>query len=526
MGKTDGEVYSRLNAAWKQTTRVLFGQEAGELKEHEEWLSGYLTSPVSRKESCVSGKETISAVPYYPEGSRFLSLDEVDFHKKFEPLNINEIKDMDSITDALRERFVYAGSIILENSRFISGSSNVSDSFYVLDSAVVANSKNIAYSQSIRYGESLFGVSSCGQSKFCVRMVDVGPDGTRCFEAINLSNSTDCYYVSGLADCVNVMFSFNLKAKRNVIGNLQLTPDKYSSIKEKLQEEMNGILQREKRLPSLMDFVGEKRHSPPPKIDFEDEPADKHPIENAFRQVSRVVLGKQLEGIDDYGEWLLRSVIAPFVVPSASSGKRITVSGLPFYRSLPKNRIVEDREGYAISKMLKLEEPEMGSLGSIRENLRKIAWIVPSFHYGNNLNIIDCGIVVSSLNCYFGGLYIYNEYCAFSYWPRNSKYIFGSENVFSSTSCIKSFYSSNLSRCFEVDSSSNSSDLYFSHNCENVNDSMFTFNAKNLRYAIGNVQYPKEEYKRVRDSLLAQITDELEKKKTIPWSIYSLSTPS
>jgi hypothetical protein len=52
---------------------------------------------------------------------------------------------------------------------------------------------------------------------------------------------------------------------------------------------------------------------------------------------------------------------------------------------------------------------------------------------------------------------------------------------------------------------------------------MFTFNAKNLRYAIGNVQYPKEEYRRLRTTLLAQITDELEKKKTIPWSIYSLT---
>ncbi|MBN2122372.1 hypothetical protein JW721_04965 [Candidatus Micrarchaeota archaeon] len=519
------QAYSRLNTAWKQTTKVLFGQEAGELKEHEDWLLGYISPAPSKRKSCASGRETVSVSPHYSDDARFLSLDEVDFHKKFEPLNINEIKDMDSITESLRERFTYAGSVILENSKFVSESSNVSNSFYVSDSGVIANSKNVAYSLNIRYGENIFGVNNCGQSKFCIRMVNVGP-GTRCFECFDLSNSSDCYYSFAIEDCADIMFSFCMKARRNVIGNLQLPPDKYSSLKAKLLSELNEILRKEKSLPSLVDLIGVGENLSPPKVESEEESGDMRPIEKAFGQVSRVVLGRQLEGIDNYAGWLSRNVIMPFKLPSASSGNPVCVSGLPFYKSLPASHIVLEKEGFAISKMLKLEERDLHSLDTISENLWKIAWLTPQVHFGNNLNLIDCSISVDSLNCYQGCVYIRNECCAYSFWPRNSKYVFGSENALSCNSCIKSFYSSNLSRCFEVDSSSNSSDLYFSHNCENVNDSMFTFNAKNLRYSIGNVQYPREDYRRLRETLLGQITTELEAEKTIPWSIYTLSTPS
>lgn len=519
------EAYPRLDAAWKQTTKVLFGQEAGELKEHEEWLLGYISPELSEHKSCASGRQTVSASPHYPDSARFLALDEVDFHKRFEPLSINEVKDMDSIIESLRERFIYAGSVILENSKFVSESSNVSNSFYVSNSGGIANSKNVAYSLSIRYGENIFGVNNCGQSKFCIRMVNVGP-GTRCFECFDLSNSSDCYYSFAIEDCADIMFSFCMKAKRNVIGNLQLPQDKYSQLKAKLLSELNEILRKEKSLPSLLELIGAGKHPSPPKVESEEESGDMRPIGQAFGQVSRVVLGRQLEGIDNYGEWLSRNVIMPFKLPSASSGKQVCVSGLPFYKSLPASHIVREKEGFAISKMLRLEERHLHSLGAISENLHKIAWLTPQMHFGNNLNLIDCSISVDSLNCYMGCVYVRNEYCAYSFWPRNSKYVFGSEDALSCNSCIKSFYSSNLSRCFEVDSSSNSSDLYFSHNCENVNDSMFIFNAKNLRYAIGNVQYPREDYLKLRKALLGQITNELESKKTIPWSIYTLSTPS
>jgi hypothetical protein len=87
---------------------------------------------------------------------------------------------------------------------------------------------------------------------------------------------------------------------------------------------------------------------------------------------------------------------------------------------------------------------------------------------------------------------------------------------------MKSDYSSNLTRAFEVDNCSDCSDIYFSHNCENVHDGMFCFNVKNIRNAIGNGALPLEKYKAVKKSLLEQIVSELEKKKNLRWDIYNI----
>ena len=88
--------------------------------------------------------------------------------------------------------------------------------------------------------------------------------------------------------------------------------------------------------------------------------------------------------------------------------------------------------------------------------------------------------------------------------------------------CIKCYNSAKLSRCFEVDSSRDCSDCYFCHNCENVHDSMFCFNIKNKRYAIGNVEMPREDYIKIKGKVLAEICGELARDGEVRLSIYSL----
>ena len=88
--------------------------------------------------------------------------------------------------------------------------------------------------------------------------------------------------------------------------------------------------------------------------------------------------------------------------------------------------------------------------------------------------------------------------------------------------CIKCYNSAKITRCFECDNCESCADLYFSHNCENVRDSMFCFNVKNLKCAIGNAVLPTDQYKRVKGALVAQMADELEKKKNLKWDIFTI----
>ena len=88
--------------------------------------------------------------------------------------------------------------------------------------------------------------------------------------------------------------------------------------------------------------------------------------------------------------------------------------------------------------------------------------------------------------------------------------------------CINCYYSENMNRCFEVDSSKSCSDSYYLHNCENVRSSMFCFNAKNLTYAIGNTVVGKEEFDRAKRMLLDWANERLAKKKEVPLSIFDV----
>ena len=88
--------------------------------------------------------------------------------------------------------------------------------------------------------------------------------------------------------------------------------------------------------------------------------------------------------------------------------------------------------------------------------------------------------------------------------------------------CVNCYHSNNLQRCLECDSCSNCSDCYFCHNCENLRDCLFCFNTKNKRYAIGNVEVGKEEFVRIKQLILEQIWNELEKTGSLKYEIFGL----
>ena len=53
------------------------------------------------------------------QNAKHMSFDEIDFGRKFEPLCIDDTKDIDSILEAVRERIYYSGNIILGTSQFV-----------------------------------------------------------------------------------------------------------------------------------------------------------------------------------------------------------------------------------------------------------------------------------------------------------------------------------------------------------------------------------------------------------------------
>ena len=514
------QLYNALNKAWKSTCRILFGEEIGELKEYERWLSEFIEKARVEK-SAVSESEVYLASDNYCKDAKFISFDEIDFNKRFEPLNINEIKDIDSIVESIQERVYYAGNVVLGNSKFIEGSSNITNSFYVYKSFYLHDSKYIAYSKFCQDSEYMFGATG-GNNRYMIKGISA-LGSQRCFEYYTITNCSDIYYSADLTACSDCIFCFCLKGKRRAIGNLELPETKYRELKKKLISEIVEDLKHNKRVPSLLELVSV---FPQEELELDvvkDEPFDISPIQRAFESTFRILFKRESQAdLDSYDIFLSKHLPGGRVVSGISA---LSALYQDLQISLNKlNRLISINESAVLSSnptTLSTDEIDSISLKDISA-LSKIAFMSLDAYEGKNRNIRKSALIYNATDCCCGTAYAYSNRCAFSFWPRHSSYLFGSSMTLNSSFCINAYQSDKVTRAFQVDNCNNCSDVYFSHNCENVQDSMFCFNVKNLKNAIGNAALPQDKYLKVKESLLWQIADELIKNKDFKWDIYNV----
>lgn len=510
----------RLDKQWTTTCRLLLGKEIGELAIYKDWLCEGL-EPFETRKSALSGKEVV-AVGKYPRGTPFISFDEISHSRKFEPLSINEIKDIDSIVQAVSEKAVYTGNIVLGNSSHVEKSSGVENSHFIFASHTLHNSQDIAHTTLAREDKAIFGSVMVGESEFCIRMFNA-LRAQRCLEGWRIIESSDVHYSHSLEGCTECMFCFNLKGKRYCTGNAELPKDKYFELKKKLLAELADELQAKKRLrslPELLFAIAPKTRNP--RINDIARENDIERINEGFRKTIGIVLGKTM-AIEPLEKYLTRNIRA--ITRSKSTLSKLDVYGdeLAMVRQMAQSkRQVKLAELEAVSTMrewpkeFKVEGLNISNIGRFIE---PVAYMSPE-EEGQNKNTIECSSVYEASDCFRCSRVYEGKYCAYSFWPRNSEHMYGCDSTRNSSFCLNCYNSYKLSRCFEVDTSQNCTGSYFLHNCENVHDSMFCFNVKNLRYAIGNAEVDKAAFEKFKSMLLAEVLASLEKTHDYKRSIY------
>jgi hypothetical protein len=516
----DPTIYAELNRAWKSTCRVILGDEVGELKEYEEWLSEYLPQ-IGKGKSHISGKDVTLAMTDYCKTANFVSADEM---KEISvPLSINEIKDIDSIIEAISGRWEYAGDRTLGKSSHFEASDFIVDSHYVYQGVDVTGSQYIHMSSNTQDSKYVFGCRGFFFGEFGIAFVK----GTRMKRIIGSHlgfDSSDVYFSANTIACHDIMFSFNQMNKRHCIGNFELPKDKYAEIKKKLLKEVVEELKKNKRFPSIVELVPKMKAGREMKVEL--SPAkrknDMTPIERAFTSTSKVLLKKELTDITQYEPWLSRHVSVPKELKSPF-GADVMFSALvaPMDSLILSKGLVSIEEANKLGNV-HLDENDVTSLSKIKDGLSKIGYITTEILIGNNSNVIKSPIIFNDMNIYRVDRALTSESSAIGYLISNSKYIFGSNKVSVSQFCMNCYYSIRLTRCFEVDVSADCTDAYFCHNSEGLNEAMFCWNVKSKRYAIGNTELPQDQYRKVRDMLVQQMADELDKKKELKWDIYNI----
>lgn len=526
----DPHLYRALERAWKSTTKVLFGEELGEMEEYEKWLLVHV-SPPRKEKSSISGKDVFMGVKAYCNNAKFMCLDEIDFNRKFEPLGINEIKDMDSIIEALQERFHYTGNVVLGNSDYVENSANVVDSSYIYNSTELIGSKYLAHVSISPYGEYSFGGNGVGTSRYCIHVYETF-ECSRCFELWNSRGCSDCYYVFNCDGCQESLFSFNLYGKKYAVGNLELNKDKYLQVKNNLLGEIREELKSKKFVKSIIYIMKGARFDEGQHARL-CRKLQSHPwagkdenlelVENEFTKTTSIILGKPLYGMDNYRKWMEKHLWLAPDGKSSLTGRKIVVADYCNLAEIPKKRLILKEEWEQIKGEMKLTEAEAESLSlaNCEELVGRIGYM-PFDYSVNNKNIPDCSTAIHSSNSYRVVPLIFSKNCGVCSWARHSENAFGSCAIWESSYCLNSYYSKKLNRSFEADSSKYCADLYFSHNCENVHEGLFCFNVKNIKNAIGNAPLEASRYKGIKSALLEQIHSELEKTRDLKWDIYNI----
>jgi hypothetical protein len=516
-----GELYDQLNKGWKSTCRILFGEEIGDLKDYEEYLAQYLPQ-LGRRESGISGKKVFLDSGKYPESAKFISCDDIT-ENTIDQLDINEIKDIDSIVEAITDKWKYCGNKFLGNSKFIDSSDLIMDSQYVYNSSNITGSTNIFSSNFVRRGSKyVYGSGMMAAGEFSVRFF-AGMNIKRCFESHLITNGSDVYCSYGNDGCSELLFSFFQRNKRYMIGNLALPKDKYLDLKKKLLKEISAELKKNKKFPSLFTMVPNTK----PIVDINpvgrEYEFDIEPIEKSFRSTFKVLLGSEPDKLDQYGKWLSKHTADIKEIKTPFGRKTHIPQSLEYsiFRLMPKNRIVSFDEGMEMGK-IELKENEIDSLEKIRAGLRKIGCFSAEYRNGLDKNTYQTPIIFHATNSYKNYDSTYSDCVAFTSMSGNSKNMFGCGWIVESSFCLNCYNSVKLSRCFEVDTSTNCSDSYFCHNSEGLSDAMFCWNAKGKRNAIGNLEIGKETYREIKKAVISQITDELEKTGGLKYDIFNM----
>lgn len=508
--------------AWKNTCKVILGQEIGELAQYEGYLLKYI-EPMHMQKSAISGNGLMVSSQEFCKGARFISNHEREQYCRWLKgkieINVNAIKDINSILEALGGKLFYAGNIVLGNSRENSSVNHCTNVTCALHTHDLYDSKYAAYCNMGRYDEFAFGCTMMGESKFNIRAFGAY-HVTRCMEVLRTFNSSDCIFGANLEGCTNCMFSFNQRNKANMIGNLQLSREEYAKRKEKLLEDIRSVLGSRKTMPTIIDilkFGGNAKEQACWKPSVLPQA-----VQKAYAGVATALFGSEIGKASDQREWLQRHVPEFGMVQSAASAKMVPVSAKSFYQHVKhKFLTLEESHEFAKKHIPKDEIDDLGVLNAPKA-LEKISYIWPDIALGNNIGNVDCTQVSDTSGCYYGSLNWNCKLCGYSFWPRQSEYVFGSSIMMSSRFCLKCYSSENLMRCFEVSDSNSCADCYFCHNCENLSDCMFCFNAKSMRYAIGNVEVGREGYLRVKKIVLGEIARKIREENKLGLDVYNV----
>lgn len=234
-------------------------------------------------------------------------------------------------------------------------------------------------------------------------------------------------------------------------------------------------------------------------------------LDKSFRSACKILLGQEIGALSEHEKSLVRYLQPMNMAKSAASGKPVYLS-----ESYCKGAKVE---AYAEAQK---EIAKPLSVNSIKDIDSLFAAAQERFTYAGDKILGNSKFVEESDNC-IDVIYarqcreVYSsEYMAHCQMIDGSKFMFGCSWGTLSSFCINATEVYKSQRVFESAMTMYSGDVFFSHNSNSSSELLFCFNQFSKRHRIGNCQLAPDKFAEMKKKLLAEIAQDIVRKKRIP----------
>ncbi|HQT45432.1 MAG TPA: hypothetical protein PLO51_05615, partial [Candidatus Micrarchaeota archaeon] len=179
----------------------------------------------------------------------------------------------------------------------------------------------------------------------------------------------------------------------------------------------------------------------------------------------------------------------------------------------PSSKLASFGEAMAGIKFKPLSINEIKDIDSLVSGLSDRFYYAGSSVLGNSGFVEKSSNITDSFYMYETGKLSDCKYVAFATLGRLCEDNFGGNGIGESQFCIRTYETFKDKRCFELWMGQYCSDCFYSHNLNSCQECVFCFNLKNGRHMVGNLALGPAKYKQVKDHLVEQIADGLEKNK-------------
>jgi hypothetical protein len=220
--------------------------------------------------------------------------------------------------------------------------------------------------------------------------------------------------------------------------------------------------------------------------------------EEAFKAVFKEVFGTETDMNLEQAEKVLSYGIS---LPKP----RKSVTGEIVYSMYEVDKYISEKEFRTIKSEGTIGNPTpINSLKDLEKVYKEIDTFLGNMAI-NSKNLTNSDQVLGSTNVYHSYDILSSKFIGFSSMLHSCEYMYGSKSSSDSSFCIRCQDSKMLNNCYEVSWSAKCSNSMFCHNSFDLRECMFCFHLASKQYCIGNRQYTKEEYMKVKKMVIEHL---------------------